>query len=218
MIPAFLEKLFGRSWLTSIIGIAGGAATLLLPILQAGRMPTRNEWLIACIIAALGMASKTWNITGRNLVLIMVPFLACSLLLTPYSLLLGPRSARAAAGLDDPNPVYGATGQEYWSTVKTAYVSATNVGDNTVVSAVTGKRIIVWAFEISASVASNVYWKSGATQNSELVYLAQNGGWVRESVSTYRNVIPALVTASGAALVLNITAQPCGVWVKYTEE
>lgn len=210
MIPAFLEKLFGRSWLTSIIGIAGGAATLLLPILQAGRMPTRNEWLIAIVIAVLGLAAKSWNISGRAVLIIGLIGLIG---------LIGPiKSAHAAAGLDDPNPVYGATGQEYWSTVKTAYVSATNVGDNTVVSAVTGKRIIVWAFEISASVASNVYWKSGATQNSELVYLAQNGGWVRESVATYRNVIPALVTASGAALVLNITAQPCGVWVKYTEE
>lgn len=132
-------------------------------------------------------------------------------------LLLGISSAYAAAGLPDPYAVAISSGGSVIP--KTAYVSATANGDNTIVSAVSGKRIVVWYFEISPSVAANVYWKSGATQNSEIVYMDALGGWARGPIATYRDVTPALVTNSGEALILTTNnVGPTGVFVKYTEE
>lgn len=65
MINEWMTKLFGRSWLTTVIGIIGGVYTILEPILRQGRLPTANEWVIAFLIAAFGWASKAFNVSGE---------------------------------------------------------------------------------------------------------------------------------------------------------
>lgn len=124
----------------------------------------------------------------------------------------------ATAGLSDTFLVGTPSGAVY---PKTAFISATTAGDNTVVAAVAGKKIVVWHFEVSASAVANVYWKSGTTQITEIVYL-DTSGWSRQPVyvsSMKPQITPVLRTNAGEALVLNSTVTaPVGVWVKYTEE
>jgi hypothetical protein len=143
------------------------------------------------------------------------------LLVILCSLFLFTTQGNTTAGLSDPTKAGASSGPGPSSPVevKTVYISATTNGDNTIVDAVVGKRILVWTFEVSASTASNVYWKSGDTANSEVVYLATNGGWVREGWRVYNFPSPAIITNKGEALKLNSsTTGPIGVFVKYTEE
>jgi len=64
IIAQWLTKIFGRSWLTSVIGILGGMAIVVQPIILSGRLPTRSEWTMAIVSAILGIASKSFNKTG----------------------------------------------------------------------------------------------------------------------------------------------------------
>lgn len=122
----------------------------------------------------------------------------------------------AAAGLTDTALVSTSSGSQY---PKTAYITATTNGDNTVVAAVTGKRIVVWHFEVSASAVAAVYWKSGASKITSTIYLDQYGGWTRETLPVSGTCTPPLRTLADEALILNSnTTSPVGVWVKYTEE
>jgi hypothetical protein len=124
-------------------------------------------------------------------------------------------------GLSDPVKAGASQGSGPSSptTVKTAFISATTNGDNTVVTGVEGKRILVWSFEVSASIASDVYWKSGTTTNSEVVYLSTKGGWVRDGWRVHNFPSPVIITDQGEDLILNSsTTGPLGVFVKYTEE
>lgn len=121
----------------------------------------------------------------------------------------------ATAGLSDTFLVGTSAGAQY---PKTAFISATTSGDNTVLAAVAGKKIVVWHFEVSASAVANVYWKSGTTQTTEIVYL-DTSGWSRNPITVSSQLTPALRTNVGEALILNSsTTSPVGVWVKYTEE
>lgn len=125
--------------------------------------------------------------------------------------------AGATAGPNDPYYVPHPNGGAIL--VKTAYVSATTNGDNAIVAAVTGKKIVVWMFEISPEVLTSMYWKSGSTAISQTLKLGAYGGWVRESVNIRGVTSPVLVTTAGAALNLNCnTTGPVTVFVKYTEE
>ena len=122
----------------------------------------------------------------------------------------------ATAGLSDTFLVGTSAGAQY---PKTAFISATTSGDNTVLAAVAGKKIVVWHFEVSASAASSVYWKSGTTQISEIVYLDACGGWSRELLYVQGERTPPIRTNVGEALILNSnTTNPVGVWIKYTLE
>ena len=64
IIAQWLTKVFGKSWLTSVLGIFGGMAIVVQPIILSGRLPTRSEWTMAIISAVLGIASKSYNKSG----------------------------------------------------------------------------------------------------------------------------------------------------------
>ena len=64
LVPKYLEKMFGKSWSTTVIGLGGGAAVVLGPIITSGRLPTKNEVIQAVAIALLGLFSKAYNKTG----------------------------------------------------------------------------------------------------------------------------------------------------------
>lgn len=196
-----------QDWKTTLTPIA----TLVVAGLAKYGLDVPTELVLA--ILALGFVVLGWFAKDKARTL-------GALLLIGALTLAAAGDLQATAGQNMPQPVNIATpgtGNQY-TTVKTAYLDSTSTGDNTVVSAVSGKKIVVWMFEVAAGAASNVAWKSGSTQISQTVYLAQYGGWVRESARTYYDVVPALVTAAGAALVINASGQPFGVWVVYTEE
>ena len=64
--------------------------------------------------------------------------------------------------------------------IKRAVIAAALSGDNTLVAAVTGKRIRVIFMDMLASAAVNARFESaaGGTALTGLHYLAANGGWV----------------------------------------
>lgn len=75
-------------------------------------------------------------------------------------------------------------------------------GDETIVSAVGGKKIRVLAYVFSVSTGVNVKWKSSAaTDISGLFYVSQTGGFV----SGYCPV-GHMETVAGQALILNLSA------------
>lgn len=87
--------------------------------------------------------------------------------------------------------------------VKYAAIAASINGNNTVVAAVTGKRILVLAYNLVAAGAVNAKWRSGAATDisglktlaaagSQLTYPENQHGWVR--------------TVAGEALVLNLSS------------
>jgi len=91
-------------------------------------------------------------------------------------------------------------------------------GDNTVVAAVTGKKIRVTRFELSASAAANVKWRTGSTDITGLFYLTTTSPVARSSATVDANDF-LFETVAGAALVLNSsTAGPVGGFVNYTQE
>lgn len=164
---------------------------------------------------------KTKPVPTTALVLGILAILAVAML----SAFSQPSIVHATAGPSDvyavdPGPRWTPAQNPNWLTVKTVYISATTNGNNAVVAAVTGKSIVVWAFEVSAAVATNVYWESATTQISETVYLAATGGWTADPLSLYGSgATPRFHTVAGEALQLNCsTTGPTGVWVKYTEE
>lgn len=90
---------------------------------------------------------------------------------------------------------------------KFAAIAAASSGDNTIVAAVTGKRIKVISYVVVAAGAVTAKWKSGAgTDLSGAMSLAANGGvsMAPPGAPTGRRAGHLLQTASGAALVLNL--------------
>ena len=62
-INEFLIKWFGKSWSTTLVGILGGASTMLIPLIQGGTI-TSKDVIIAVVIGALGYLAKSQNVTG----------------------------------------------------------------------------------------------------------------------------------------------------------
>lgn len=93
-----------------------------------------------------------------------------------------------------------------------ASITASASGDNTVVAAVTGKKIQVERFLIMSSGSVNAKWRSGTTDISGLLYLVANSGATAPGFgSEYW-----LETVAGQALVLNLSAAvPVGGLVVY---
>lgn len=90
--------------------------------------------------------------------------------------------------------------------IKSAAIAASSSGDNTVVAAVTGKKIRVLGYVLVANAAVNTKWKSGAsTDKTGLLYNAANGG-VSASVVADPGEVFWFETTSGEALVLNLSA------------
>ena len=98
---------------------------------------------------------------------------------------------------------------------KTAIIDCGTLGDNTIVSAITTKRIKVYAITLVVSAAVNCMWKSGTTAISGAMNFSANGG--------YSHVMqpPAIIlqTNTGEALVLNLSgATPVDGHIAYWEE
>jgi hypothetical protein len=90
-----------------------------------------------------------------------------------------------------------------------AAIAASGTGDNTVVAAVTGKKIRVTRYELSASAAVNAKWRSGTTDVTGLVDSGKSG---EQNDFLFE-------TAAGQALVLNLSAAvPVGGFVNHTLE
>jgi hypothetical protein len=55
--------MFGKSWLTSVLGLIGGAAQILIPYITTG-VVTAEQITTALGLIALGGAAKSFNVTG----------------------------------------------------------------------------------------------------------------------------------------------------------
>lgn len=99
-------------------------------------------------------------------------------------------------------------------TPKFAVITASSSGDNTVVAAVTSKKIRVVRFSLSANGTVNAKWKSGSgTDLTGLFYMVANGG----AGGNYTPV-GLFETGSNTALVLNLSgAVAVGGMLTYVE-
>lgn len=88
-------------------------------------------------------------------------------------------------------------------TPKFAVISASSSGNNTIVTAVTGKKIRVLAVQVNATAAVNLKWQSGAsgTDLTGLNYATANGGYVLPF-----SPVGWFETASNTLLNLNLSA------------
>jgi hypothetical protein len=102
----------------------------------------------------------------------------------------------------------------------TAAIAAASSGDNTIVAAVTGKKIRVQRYEISASGAVNAKWRSGTTDVTGLLYLAAAGSTADADAADAQAGDDFLFeTVAGQALVLNLSAAVAvGGFVDYSLE
>ena len=142
-----------------------------------------------------------------------------TVLMAIMAILLFTGMAMATQGLPDPYPISIPSGGS--TIAKTIFVSATTSGGagNTIITAVTGKRLKIWEFAVTTQVATSVYFLSASTAITQTVKLLQYGSWTGNTTEIYGQKSPALVTAVGAGLILQQdTTGPTGVWVKYTEE
>jgi hypothetical protein len=84
---------------------------------------------------------------------------------------------------------------------KIAYINASS-GDTTIISAVTGKKLRVFAITFTCSAAVTVTWKSNTTPLINTMAFDANGG-----MDTYRGTggTAFVETASGEALILTLS-------------
>ena len=59
-----MKNLLGQSWLTTVIGWAGGIGNLAIDAIQTGAT-TPKSILLSIILALLGTAAKTFNVSGK---------------------------------------------------------------------------------------------------------------------------------------------------------
>lgn len=87
-------------------------------------------------------------------------------------------------------------------TVKRASVAASGSGDNTLVAAVTGKKLVLLSYQLVGAGAVNVKFKSGAgTDLTGAMTIAAAGG----TLTGNPNGDGWVITAAAAALVLNLS-------------
>ena len=97
---------------------------------------------------------------------------------------------------------------------KYAKIDVASAGDNTIVAAVTGKKIRVLQYALVVAAETTVIWKSGTTAITGDMTFAANGG-----ISTPFSPIGLFETAAGEALVLNLSASnPVSGHLVYTEK
>lgn len=91
--------------------------------------------------------------------------------------------------------------------MKYAVVSASSSGSNTVIAAVTNKRIRVLSYVIVAAGAVSVTWRSASTDISGAMPLAANGGAAPSAGQAVpAGLIGQFETAQGEALNMNLSA------------
>lgn len=91
------------------------------------------------------------------------------------------------------------TGRGIVGPIKRAAINVASSGDNTVVAAVTGTKIVVTHYFIMPASAVTVTWKSGSTEITGNIQLAANGGGNDSSPDE-----GLFETAEGEALILNL--------------
>jgi hypothetical protein len=92
--------------------------------------------------------------------------------------------------------------------MKYAAISASSSGDNTIVAALDGQKIVLLNYTLIAAGNVGVTWKSGAsTSLSGAMAMAANGGAAPSAGPlTPAGVVGLLETAPGEALVLGLSA------------
>lgn len=87
-----------------------------------------------------------------------------------------------------------------------AAISVSSSGDNTIVAAVTGRRIRVQNYTIIAAGSVSVTWKSGSNAISGAMPLAANGGAAPAAGGPNANGPDGVLeTNGGEALILNLS-------------
>lgn len=92
--------------------------------------------------------------------------------------------------------------------LKYAAISASASGNNTIIAASTGQKIVVVSYVVIAAGPVSITWKSGASSSlSGAMALAANGGAAPSAGPLAPSgVVGMMETASGEALVLNLSA------------
>ena len=86
------------------------------------------------------------------------------------------------------------------STLSFAKIDTASSGDNTIVTGVSGQKIIVYSVAVIVGTANNIIWKSGSTTIMGSCELAANGGYHFESM------LGIMEAASGDNLIINLSA------------
>lgn len=161
---------------------------------------TRVGGVAVALGQALAAASLPVVLTAAQLASLMAPVLAAG------TALIG----RIVTSPDVSNAYDGTTAL----TPKFAAVAASSSGDNTIVAAVTSKKIRVLSYTLMANAAVNAKWQSSvAGDKSGLLYLAANGG-----VSSGFCPLGHFETVAGEALELNLSgAVAVGGHITYVE-
>lgn len=60
-----MDNPFGKSWLTTVIGILAAALNAIVPLLQNGTVDLQTL-VMSAAIAALGVVSKSYNVSGSQ--------------------------------------------------------------------------------------------------------------------------------------------------------
>lgn len=114
------------------------------------------------------------------------------------------------SGIDNSSAIYDGTTPV---TPKFAVISASNIGDNAIVAAVTSKKIRVLSYALVSSGTVNVKWQSDVTDISGLMYFIANTG-----ISAGYNPKGHFQTNKGEELQLNLSAgQAVGGHISYIE-
>lgn len=92
--------------------------------------------------------------------------------------------------------------------VKYAVINSSSLGDNTVVAAVSGKKIRVVGYSTAAAGTVTVTWKSGASTSisGPMPMVAAGSGQGVVGSGTYMAEWGVMETGVGQALVLNLSA------------
>lgn len=98
-----------------------------------------------------------------------------------------------------------------------APVNVSTLGDNTIIAAVTGKRIRVHAYELSAAGAVTAKWKDGASTDLTGPLALAAAGASADAVERTNDADGIFQTTAGNALVLNLSAAVVvGGFIDYT--
>lgn len=103
----------------------------------------------------------------------------------------------------------------FYQAPSTATIATSTSGDNTIVAAVTGRKIRVLGYVLSANAAVNTKWRSASTDKTGLRYFGSAG---QESIAPLSDdpEVFWFETAAGEALVLNLSgAVAVGGYVVY---
>lgn len=183
-----LQTAAGVDWTASVVSYAttiADGANVLVPVSPTSGLPVA---LAADAEVAIAAGSTLATVTTVGAVTGITNALPAG------TNLLGKASASP-----DTSTIYAGTTA---LTPKFAAISASSSGDNTIVNAVTGKKIRVLGWSLTSNGTVNVRWKSGASTNlTGLRYLIQYA-----SAGGSPTPFGRFETASNEALVLNLSA------------